>query len=91
MQIAEGEIFGAISHPEGGHWSTVTVNFTDDPEPYNTHATISRLKSAIQNSAQRGTALKYMNTGVASSKDFVQKVRWSYLSSYIFTECFPLH
>lgn len=82
-QIASGEIFGSIAH--GGvdpsqptqDWAAVTVTFTDDPEPYNSHRTVERVARAIKDAARFEQELANSGRSIARSKDFVTKVSFS--------------
>lgn len=59
----------------GGAYSDVTVTFTDDPEPYTSHATVNRVTRAIHSAADLEARLVGKDWAVGRSKDFVQKVR----------------
>lgn len=74
LQITAGEVHGSIAHPAGGDWFGVTVTFTDDPEPFNTHATVARVTRAINFAASFDAELVERSWIIGSSKDFVQKV-----------------
>ena len=73
--MADGEIYGSIDHAAAGSdRGDISVTFTDDPEPYTSHATVARVTRAIEKAAE----LERFNTArswqISRSKDFVQKV-----------------
>ena len=55
-------------------WAAVTVTFTDDPEPYNSHRTVERVAKAIHDAAAFEKHLADHSRAVARSKEFVAKV-----------------
>ncbi|ORY73059.1 hypothetical protein BCR35DRAFT_281771 [Leucosporidium creatinivorum] len=73
--MADDEIHGSISHPSTtSSRGSITVTFTDDPEPYNSHSTEQRVTNAIA----KAKRIEAMTVGddwrIARSKEFVQKV-----------------
>lgn len=75
-QMTDGEVHGSITQSgDSGSLATVTVTFIDDPEPYNTHATVERVTRAINKAALLDQSLIARDLQLERSKDFVQKVR----------------
>jgi hypothetical protein len=56
----------------------VTVTFTDDPEPYNSHETVARVTKAINAAASFDAHIVDRSWQIERSKEFVQKVRCSF-------------
>lgn len=74
LQITAGEVHGSIAHPAGADWFGVTVTFTDDPEPFNSHATVARVTKAINFAATFDANMVERGRVIGFSRDFVQKV-----------------
>lgn len=77
--MADNEIHGSISHLSTTSPSTsrgsITVTFTDDPEPYNSHETVQRVTRAIAKAERIERMTVRDDWRIARSKEFVQKVR----------------
>lgn len=78
--MADKEIHGSISHSSSNDDSStsrgsITVTFTDDPEPYNSHETVQRVTRAIEKAERIERMTVRDDWRIARSKEFVQKVR----------------
>lgn len=85
--MADNEIHGSISHPPASSdpsstssRGSITVTFTDDPEPYNSHATVQRVTNAIHKAERIESMTVRDDWRIARSKEFVQKVRFGRLA-----------
>lgn len=60
----------------------MTVTFTDDPEPYNSHRTVERVARAIKDAASFEQELAHNGRSIARSREFVSKVSGRELSRW---------
>ena len=61
--------------------STATIEFIDDPEPNNTPKTVAKLESVIRLARTRTRITQQRDDEMASSIDFLKKVRRCRLDS----------
>lgn len=69
--MSQGEVHGSIS-PATDNRSDITVTFIDDPEPYNSHETVTRVSQAIAKAKLLDQSLVARDLQLERSKEYVQ-------------------
>lgn len=70
-KVKRGDLFATITHPTEG---PATVKFTDDPEPYNSSATVDKLGTLGIEMGRMGAVLGGMEQALSLHEAWLKEV-----------------